>query len=390
MIIHTVKNGENLYNIARKYSVPPTKILGDNDLYGDRLTDGDELLILIPTKTETVKGKDTIYSIAEKYGVKKTALLCANPSLLGKDKLRPGQVITVKQDTPTLGQGSAICHINKGCRRDNLSLFLPFSTYISINAAVIDDFQIKMSFDPSWSKELCECERKVHLLGIKDTSNGKFLSSRDLYIDIIENMISITKKSSYNGVFVSAKDAASDYPDAFCEFLLEARKRFIGCDLLLFTDVFENTPKDASEISDGAVLNINSNSIKSSRNSLKNFSSDAESSKVFINMPSEVLMGDKSISIKEAKELCYRNGLKLTSDDETLISSFIYTRYKVGKGEKIELSFPNLRYIKEIFEKLSSLGFAGISFDADICPISTLAMFSASFARADYSLPYKI
>ncbi len=390
MIIHTVKNGENLYNIARRYSVPPTKILGDNDLYGDRLIAGDELLILIPTRTETVRGKDTLKSMAEKFKVRKDNLLCLNPALGGKDKLRPGQVITVKQDMPSLGAGSVLGQIHKGCRRESLFMFLPYTTYITINAGVIENNEIKITFDPAWASDICKAERKIHLFGIKDNSKGKFLDSKENYESIIENMVKYARQMNYNGIFISAKEASENYKDAFCEFLFEARKRFIGCDLLLFSEIFQNTPRDASEISDGAVLNICGKSLRSSEDELRSFSKEAESSKVFVNLPSPISSNDTEISVKEAKELCYRSGLNLSTDKETFLTSFTYTRYRVGEGEKINIKFPSLSYIKGLYERLSERGFIGIALNTDNSPISSAAMFTASFARADYSLPYRI
>ena len=41
MIIHTVKSGDTIFNIARKYGVPPQKIIENNELYNpDILTVG--------------------------------------------------------------------------------------------------------------------------------------------------------------------------------------------------------------------------------------------------------------------------------------------------------------------------------------------------------------
>ena len=390
MIIHKVNSGENLYNIARRYSVPATKILGDNDLYGDRLVCGDELLVLIPTRTETVKGKDTLDILSKKFGVRKESLLCANPSLWGKDKLRPGQVITIKHDTPSLGTGSALCVVNKGCKRENLTRSLPYATYITINAGVIEGDKIKTSFDGKWASDICKSERKIHLLGIKDRTKGAFLEEKTQYESLIDNMISTAKEGGYNGIFISAREGASKHPDIFCNFLLEARKRFIGCDLLLFTEIFSDTPNDASELSDGSVFNVKEDSITELKEKLSEFSAKAESSKVVVDMSSAVNMNGTDISIKEAKELCYRSGLSLSTDEKTLMCSFTYTRYKIGEGEKINITFPSLKHTKAKLEQLAELGFMGISFDADITPIAYLSMFGASFARADYSLPYEI
>ena len=46
MIIHTVKTGDTVFNIARKYGVAPHKIIENNELLNpDRLTVGEKLLI---------------------------------------------------------------------------------------------------------------------------------------------------------------------------------------------------------------------------------------------------------------------------------------------------------------------------------------------------------
>ena len=57
MIIHTARGGESPHDIARKYSVPLTKLLADNR-HGGRLAEGEELLVLMPTKTAIVAGND--------------------------------------------------------------------------------------------------------------------------------------------------------------------------------------------------------------------------------------------------------------------------------------------------------------------------------------------
>ena len=98
-------------------------------------------------------------------------------------------------------------------------------------------------------------------------------------------------------------------------------------------------------------------------------------------------MGEDEISEGEAKALAYKCGNRLSSDDKTLIQSFTYTRYKVGKGEKIDITFPSLKYTKSKLDKIGELGFGGISFDIETVEISKLCMFSALFRRADYALP---
>lgn len=387
MIIHTIKPGENLYGIARKYSVPATKIWGDNDLWGDRITVGDELLVLIPTRTETVRAKDTLEGFSKRFGVRKEALLMANPALMGRDRLRPGQVITIKHDQPTMGIGSTLGFISKGCSRERLRRALPYTTYLVTCASVIDNDGIKNTFDGRWVKELYSSERKIHLLGIDDTTNGEFLRSKSFLEKVIDGMISRARNGGYNGICINARSAAHRYGEEFCEFILSARKRFIGCDLLLFTEIYDTTPKDASELSDGAILHLADRAIDETRLKLNEFSNAAESSKVFVNITSKAKVGNHTVSLGEAKELCYRSGLSLKTDNDTLISSFTYTRYKTGEGERLRVEIPSLEYTKAKLEHLCELGFIGISFDADTVGAATLAMFSSMFARADYSVP---
>ena len=69
------------------------------------------------------------------------------------------------------------------------------------------------------------------------------------------------------------------------------------------------------------------------------------------------------------------------------MQSFIYTKYKVGKGEKSEILFPSLEYTKSKLKKIGELGFGGISFDIETVETAKLCMFTALFRRADYALP---
>ena len=60
MLIHTVKGGDDLFSIARKYSTYPQKLLSDNYPLSERLNEGDEILVLIPTKTANARESPNI------------------------------------------------------------------------------------------------------------------------------------------------------------------------------------------------------------------------------------------------------------------------------------------------------------------------------------------
>ena len=385
MQIHTVKDGESLYGIARRYSVPATKILSDNGLIGDRLTVGDELLILTPTRTVTVRGGDTVESISDRFDTTPRSILTLNPALRGKCKLHPGQILTVKQDSPHIGAASALGIIRKGCSRDMLAQSLPFMTYAVIDAATLTD-TARLTFNPENVAETVRAERKITVLGVKDIGDGDYLKSVSARDTAINSLTELAKAHGFMGIRISCDEQRCKTPE-FAEFLLEVRKRFIGCDMLLFTEIRNSEAAEASELSDGAILSEDGAcGIKEAKSELREFASSAESSKVFVNLPSLLSIGDGQISIDEAKHLCYRCGKALITDEESLLSEFEYTRYRVGVGEKHKISFPSLGYIKSKLEALCESGFIGIAFDVDSRPASYLTMFNSMFARADYSI----
>mgnify|MGYP003310964163 CR=1 FL=1 len=104
MFIHTVTPSETLYHIARKYGVAPTKIIEANGLENpDRLSVGDKLVIITPTRTYTVRGGDTLEKISRRFGIPIKEILKNNPSLMGGDKIYPEELLTLKQDAPRHG-----------------------------------------------------------------------------------------------------------------------------------------------------------------------------------------------------------------------------------------------------------------------------------------------
>ena len=69
-VTYTVKSGDNLYSIARKYNVTVSDLMNYNNLTSNLLSIGQ--VIRIPSNTSssttyTVKNEDTLYSIARKY-----------------------------------------------------------------------------------------------------------------------------------------------------------------------------------------------------------------------------------------------------------------------------------------------------------------------------------
>ena len=129
MQIHTVKKGDTIFKIARQHATSPMKIIENNELESpDRLSVGQKVLILNPTRTYTVRGSDSLLKISDRFGVKYDKLLANNPYLYGQDKLYPGQILAIKYDTPRFGLACANGYCYKDITKDRLSLALPYIT----------------------------------------------------------------------------------------------------------------------------------------------------------------------------------------------------------------------------------------------------------------------
>lgn len=98
MIIHVVKRGEALWQIADRYNVTIEDIVNLNKLNNpDILLPGHALLIPTGRQTYTVQKGDTIWQIAQKYGVSPQNLLWEN-RILNPDLIYPGYVLTIPQN----------------------------------------------------------------------------------------------------------------------------------------------------------------------------------------------------------------------------------------------------------------------------------------------------
>lgn len=93
---YVVEKGDTLYSIAKKYSTTVSKIKELNNLKSDTLSIGQELIIpsSFDVKTHIVKSGDTLYSIARKYNTTVDAIkvannLTSNVLSIGKELIMP-------------------------------------------------------------------------------------------------------------------------------------------------------------------------------------------------------------------------------------------------------------------------------------------------------------
>lgn len=106
---YTVKKGDTLYGLAKKYQVSINQLKDVNNLTSDKLYINQQLLVpdehLSSSHLEEttglyyVKKGDTLYSLSKKYQVSTNLLMVANS--LTSDKIKIGQKLLVPYDSET-------------------------------------------------------------------------------------------------------------------------------------------------------------------------------------------------------------------------------------------------------------------------------------------------
>lgn len=382
MHIHTVKAGDTIFKIARQYATSPMKIIENNELENpDRLTVGQKLLILTPTRTYTVRGSDTLQKIADRFGVKYENLLANNPYLSGGDKIYPGQLIAIKYDTPIYGMGAANGYYFKGTTQDRLSLAMPYLTYITVSSGKREGNEIKQLFD---DKEVISKSRqnsKIPLMRVYDNET-------DFSDEYADNLVNRAKEHGYKGVMLASYKAMRESPEEYAEFLMKLKKRLMENNLLLFSEIDGNSENRIPDICDGYTIMYEKSCLDDipsfdmgERRIMTDFAEKSEASKAYIDIPSFAYMGDEELTKSDAERLAYSAGREILYDEDKGINYFHYNKYRAGKRETVRVAYESLENIKAKLELAGELGFMGISFDIMRVPVEYLMMFETMFQR---------
>ena len=381
MKIHTVKPGETIFKIAREHSSSPMKIIENNDLENpDRLSVGQELLILNPTRTYTVRGADTLEKIKERFKVEKEKLNAYNPYLAGGDKIYPGQLLAIKYDTPKLRLALANGYLFSGCSEERLSLCMPYLNYLTLSSAKRTERGIVRIFDDRWAVDMAKERGKIPLCRIYDNINEDYKNS---YIDEI---LSYLKNGGYKGVTLASHKAIKRADGGFCDFLISLKKQLLENDLLLFSELDGNEEINLPDICDGYTLayeKCNLEDIPTFENGekrvLEEFADRCEAPKTFVELPSFGYVGTEEIRTKDAERLAYSSAKEINYDKEKKINRFEFNKYRGSKKEVVNVIYESLHNVKAKLDALGELGFMGVFFDVMNVPVSYLMMYETMF-----------
>lgn len=234
MLIYTVKPGDTLAGISRRYGLSPLRIAADNGLSDmSRLVPGQNLLINVDSVRYILDEGQTLFSISQEYGVPLDELIKANPGL-NPLNLRPGDTVMIpvarrEKRRPILVNGYAYPSINT----NSLNCVLPFLTFLS-------PFSYKLTptaeLVPPDDGDLIFRAQRSAVMPIMVVTNifdegfstevlSVILASEELQERLIGNILSELTGKNYYGVNMDIEYIAPDDRDRYNAFLERLAER---------------------------------------------------------------------------------------------------------------------------------------------------------------------
>lgn len=376
MQIHITSAEERIKDIAKKYDVTEESIRMTNELYDSEPIEGEELLILIPTRCYTVQFGDTPERIALRFGIRKQDIYSQNPWLYEKG-LVPGQSIALKYGQKPCGMAVANGYYYNGCTEKMLKQVMPYLTYVTFAAAIADERGVKNTASFKREVDLAKLERKIPLVRVYDRYPERYNDGQDL-TKFAEELIAVAEGGGYKGIVLNSCGLENSAKE-FSAFLMILRKLMIGCDLILITEINERSPVEFSEFADGSVMYYPKYAMdnppefeEGEKKILNNFACLGESAKTFIDLPSLAKRGTEYITVTDAINRARKNRCTIEHNESTLLSH-------IRDRRQGEYSFSSLRNIRAILDLTSELDYMGICFDIMRTPLSHIMMYNAMF-----------
>ena len=384
MYIHTVIPGETLYHIARKYGTSAVKIAENNGLGDpDKISVGQKLLILTPTRTYTVRGGDTLDGISRRFGVNRRTILQNNPYLAGKDRTYPEEVIALKYDLPRHGSAVVNGYAYKGISEDRLIAIMPYINYLTVAAYKAENGRLIRLFDDTAAIQSAQSHGRIPVMRVYEPrALAEILEDEGYKSNLTHTAIA----RGYSGITLAAYKAQKD--SGWCDFLFDLKKRMIECGLFLYTEIDGNSDDyTADTVADSHVFcyeKCHMESIPSfdggERKVYTDFATRGDPTRTFMDFSPFAYAGGEAISERDALSIAYRAGREISYDSEKMICHFNYKKFAPTAARELCVAFDSPENIKAKLDLADELGYMGISFDILRASTQLIMMLATSFS----------
>lgn len=414
MTIHVVAPGQTLSSIARTYGLTVSLVARYNGLVPPyRLAVGQSLLILLPAATTSVRPGDSLFSIARRFAVSPLQLLRLNPQLRGRSLLTPGQTLVVSLQDQGTRPVELSGYAYPNVREDVLRGILPYATYL---VPFTYGIGLQGLVTPS-DERLITLARQygarplLHLSTLTETGNfstqraADVLSSLPRQEALADAVVAAMELRGYEGLDVDFEFVGAENADAYAAFvgLLRDRVNALGYELItaLAPKVSPEQPGVLYEGHDYPAIAANSDAVllmtyewgytygpamavaplPSVRRVLDYAVTEMPRQKIFLGFPNygydwtlPFVSGRsmaRSIGNEEAAALAVRYGAEIQYDETAQAP---YFNYRDESGNTHEVWFEDARSSLAKFNLVPEYDFRGVGYWNFMRP------FTASFA----------
>ena len=383
MYIYRSGNNESIYDIAREHGVSPIKIAENNELeIRSRLPKGREVLILTPSRTYNAKSTDTLGRIAERFKTTKESLLRLNPELCGREKLYSGQLLAIKESTPSYGMISTNGYLYAATPRDRLTAIMPYLSYATVCSAIYRDGRINNLFSSEDTVDYVKSLGKIPMLRVYLTE----LPKTDSVLDFASSLVILATSGGFSGITLSSLNTISTDNERLNALVFNVRKALMENDLLLFVEGDLEGDTSYMDYADAGILTYDklhredAPSFEDGEKALlEKFANDGESSRAFIEISSFAYAGGRFIEKRDGARLADKKHAEMIYDEARKLQTAEF-----GKHKKREIISESLENTKAKLELVSELGFMGISFDIGRVCIPDLMIAASMFDVISY------
>lgn len=246
MFIYTVKAGDDLTTLSRRFGIPASRITADNALrYPNNLVVGQHLIIMSDTIKHVIEEGQTMYSLSIEFGVPLDTLLAANPDV-NPIALQEGEVINIPIETDVSRRPAVINGYAYPTITDNaLECSLPFLTFLSpFSYSITPDGNIVAPNDD----RIIERARAVSVMPLMVVTNiydGSFstetlsqiLASPEARERLIASVLTELERKNYHGLNLDMEYISPDDRESYNAFLREISDRLHDNGYILITAV---------------------------------------------------------------------------------------------------------------------------------------------------------
>ena len=400
MLIYTVRPGDTLADISRRYGMPPNRIAADNLLKNPAVrVPGQNLLINTNTGRYILPEGQTLFSLSQEYDVPLEELIAANPDL-NPLNLRPGETVNIPVSQPVsrrpiLVNGYAYPSISTNalnCVLPFLTFISPFSYSMTPQAELVppDDSDLVFRAQRSAVMPLMVVTN-IFDEGFSTENLSGILASEELQERLIGNILAELHSKRYYGVNMDIEYIAPEDREVYNAFLERLAQRLHDEGYILVTALAPKLSADQpgvlyeahdyaaqGRIADYVILMtyewgytfgppLAVSPLNEVRRVLDYAVTEIPPEKILMGMPNygydwtlPFMRGTpaRSIGLSEAVELAQQYGVEIQYDETAQAPFFYYT----DNGQQHIVWFDDPRSIEAKLKLIDEYGLAGASY----------------------------